>query len=658
MEWENSLKPKGRPGPELTLALNGKAQYIIVLPAKPTPQDEWAAAELQNCLDKMTAAQFSKIYEGAGDISTSKVISVGYTQLLKDEHLAGDEIDLADEEYAIAVKSKNLFLFGGNKRGPIYAVYALLEEDLGCRWYDSSGPVVPFRPNLTFNPVPRHSMPAFDIRDLYCSGYISGELVVFQNAFNPDWALANRLNGWTTGIPDDRGGCVRYAGTHEIGTNHTLQNFLPKENVILPSNPNAKHFSVTEGKDYQICLSVKDENDFVFKEVERRIIDLLAKYQGAVLISVAPNDNENYCPCEKCSAFNCAEETNMGTLLVFVNRIAESVEKTFPNRDVKVSTLAYGSTLSPPKSDTLIPRQNVVIWLCTDSHTWRWPFCSVKETKTFQSAMKEWKKKGATVLVWDYPMNYSHYLLPMPNMQVVSDNLNFFLKHGATGVMLQGEGPGQNHEEGINNTPATENAVMRYWVWAKQLWDPSRDTRRLMHDFIYGYFGEAAEPLWEYNNMLWNLWKKLHNEPHRPDTTEGENPLMTNTNRFPPKSCLFSKQNLDLDQAMKLFEQAEILADSQVIRNRVKLAKLPLLYTLLCQGLGYSIYRGEGQYLRGTVIDAPTPGLISKYSELLDEFAFIIQIAGITRLSDFGHPDAQRKIAKWRDVLRQLGDRQ
>ena len=41
--WHNSLKPKGPPAHELTLAANGKTDYVIVVPAKPTTQEQKAA---------------------------------------------------------------------------------------------------------------------------------------------------------------------------------------------------------------------------------------------------------------------------------------------------------------------------------------------------------------------------------------------------------------------------------------------------------------------------------------------------------------------------------------------------------------------------------------------------------------------------------------
>ena len=47
----------------------------------------------------------------------------------------GDGKDLGDEGYQIAVEGEHLLLRGGAGRGIVNAVYALLEEDIGCRWY-------------------------------------------------------------------------------------------------------------------------------------------------------------------------------------------------------------------------------------------------------------------------------------------------------------------------------------------------------------------------------------------------------------------------------------------------------------------------------------------------------------------------------------------
>ena len=42
---------------------------------------------------------------------------------------------MGEEGYAIVQQGQRLFLIGGARRGPLNAVYCLLEEDLCCRWY-------------------------------------------------------------------------------------------------------------------------------------------------------------------------------------------------------------------------------------------------------------------------------------------------------------------------------------------------------------------------------------------------------------------------------------------------------------------------------------------------------------------------------------------
>ena len=43
--WTNSLQPKGKPVASLTLAEDGKTDYVIVIASEPTTQDRKAGSE-------------------------------------------------------------------------------------------------------------------------------------------------------------------------------------------------------------------------------------------------------------------------------------------------------------------------------------------------------------------------------------------------------------------------------------------------------------------------------------------------------------------------------------------------------------------------------------------------------------------------------------
>ena len=79
------------------------------------------------------------------------------------------------------------------------------------------------------------------------------------------------------------------------------------------------------------------------------------------MISISQNDWHGYCECEKCRALDEHEGTHAGTLIHFVNAVAEEVEKEHP--DILIETLAYQYTRKPPRH--VRPRRNVVTRLCS-----------------------------------------------------------------------------------------------------------------------------------------------------------------------------------------------------------------------------------------------------------------------------------------------------
>src|SRR3954454_24694338 len=55
-DWTNALKPAGQPGPELTLVADGQPRYAVLLPERPTPQEQTAADHLRHWIKEITGA--------------------------------------------------------------------------------------------------------------------------------------------------------------------------------------------------------------------------------------------------------------------------------------------------------------------------------------------------------------------------------------------------------------------------------------------------------------------------------------------------------------------------------------------------------------------------------------------------------------------------
>ncbi len=209
--------------------------------------------------------------------------------------------------------------------------------------------------------------------------------------------------------------------------------------------------------------------------------------------------------------------------------------------------------------------------------------------------------------IWDYCVNFSHYTAPMPNMDVVADNIRYFVAHHATGVM----------EQGAYQSPATERDLMRSWVMAKLMWDPSQDVWDLMQDFIWGYFGNAAPPIVEYNVLLRQAGRDHAETLAAPDGGI----------RYKMDSPFLSREFLD--KATDLYDRAEQLAgdDAELLR-RVERDRLPIMYVKLCRGPEFA---GDG------------------YGALIDRFESIARREGLQHIKE-GPPDLEAKLKGWRDA--------
>ncbi len=577
-KWHSGLTPKGPTSSTITLAKNSSTEYRIVIPSSPTTMDTKAAEDLAMWLKEMTGATFTIVKEGTGFTATGKEISIGKTFLYAVSRVVKPTIDLERDGYSIAVKGNSIFIVGGKKRGVINGVYCLLEEDLGCRWYVQGTKTIPKRPTLKFKPVARTYKPVLvDRRSPY-----------YADAWSAEWSLRNKT--YCAGSPVNQ----EWGGYPKIwGFVHTFDRLVPPS-VYFAQHP--EYFSEIEGKrqPFQLCMTNPD----VLKIVIDTVRDALKADPTLEFVEVSPNDRMDYCECVNCKKIDTAEGTYMGSLLQFINKVADSIKDDYPN--AKINTLAYLGTIVPPK--TIYPRKNVSFWLCTDAYAWSHPNEYAWEVPKFATSMERWGKMKANMIIWDYPSSFA-YMTPNINIPVVSENLKYYIKNGATGVMFQCA-----HD--VNY--AADHSYMRSWVWAKQLWDPSLDTRKLIRDFNYGYYGAAGEYMQKYDDMLWDAWKFYRK--HRKEKTP-PNPV---DKAFVAKGWALMKQ-----------AEAAAAGDTELVR-RIKVAEMPLMYMKATYGVGND-----------------QPG----YLALLDDFEATARAAGAKYIENaFQGPDIDRQFAYWRKI--------
>lgn len=530
------LLTAGRAVADVTIAENGKTQYRIVLPADAIPAERYAAEELQHYLQKMSGARLSIVTDAEGPIS--REILLGNNTRLAGLRPALDIATLGPDGFVLRIEGNRLVIAGGRPRGTLNGVYTLLEEKLGVRWFTPEVEVVPRLERVRLPEVSERQVPALQNRDVFWRELMR----------DPDFAARHRLNGQHYGLSAKHGGpftiCYPFV--------HTFDLLVPPD--LYQEHPG--YFPLIDGKRksgyVQRCLSNPD----VLKLAIIRVQQWIQDHPEATIISVSQNDTINNCQCEQCQAVDDAEGSPAGSLLKFVNAVAEAIEKDHPN--VYIDTLAYQYTRKPPR--TIRPRHNVIVRLCSIECCFAHPLetCPAEEDRRFRDDIIAWGQVAPLIYVWDYTTDFGNYQQPFPNFDSLAANVRFFVKHGVKSLFEQGNYSGGGHGE---------MEPLRAYVLAKLLWNPEADVHRHTQEFVKGYYGKAAPKILAYLDTI-----------HRPAREKG-----LHSHIFDPPTAAYLSEDI-LGAAETILDEAEQLAENDDIRFRVQVARLPVWYVKIATG--------------------------------------------------------------------------
>ncbi len=565
-EWQNSLLPKGEAAKlPLPLVVDGQPVAGILLPEDATQNDQQAAGELQKWIHEITGATVP-IYLGRAP---------------KRNIIIRTDSKLGEDGYYVGSKDVHVFLRGGTKRGLMNSVFALLEEDLGCRFYSSNSIVLPKTNTLIIAPITRTNIPQLRIRDPF-----------YSCAFDPEWSLRNRTSAPHARVAEEYGGRMDYDGMFV----HTANQIVPPDKYFKTNPDYFAQLKDGTRTTKQLCATHPEVAQLAIAHVR----EVLKTNKNTEILSISKNDNTTVCLCERCVKLRTEEGSDMANQLILVNAVAEAIEKEFPK--VTMDTLAYLETIKVPK--TMRPRKNVAIRLCNDSvGSWNHPFTPAEHCD-IAPLLKAWSAVHNRIYIWDYNVNFGHYLAPMPNLDVMAANVRFWMANKAEGVMLQGgyQGP-------------TERDELKCWVTSKLMWDPTRDEKALTKDFIWGHYGKAAPALEEYEALLNQMRVDFAEQMQSPKKGI----------HYPMDAPFFTKDFIN--RATEMFRQAKVLAKNDAaLTQRVERAELPILY-LKCV---------RGPEFVGT-----------NYSQVVDDFARIARNEKVSRLQEHG-PDFETRLAEFK----------
>ncbi|MDL2294262.1 DUF4838 domain-containing protein [Ruminococcaceae bacterium OttesenSCG-928-D13] len=567
---------------KLLIADQGAALYPVWTAPDAAVTTLHAANELVSFLSQMSGARFALLQ---GETPPAQGILVGDSR-----YLAADD-ELGKEGYVVRTVGRHICIAGGQPRGVLYGVYSFLET-LGCRWFAADASHIPQRSRLEAGPLDLRQVPALEYRETW-----------FNESEDANWSVRNKHTGNFTRLDATRGGKI------------VMDPFVHSFDMIVPvdrhfdSHP--EYFSMVDGQRIrertQLCLTNPD----VLRLTVEWVLDWIEKNPQVSVVSVSQNDWYNPCECPACKALDDAEGSHAGSLIHFVNAVAEQVEQRYP--DVVISTLAYQYTRRAPKK--LRPRHNVCVMLCSIECCFAHPlrecnhiasFPQKTYGTTFQQDLQAWAAVCDRLYIWNYAVNYSHYLMPYPNFHVFADNLRYFIENNVKGV----------YEEGAPSWHGgTEFAAMRAWVLVRLMWDPTQDTTRLVAEFINGYYKGAAVPVLRYHRLL--------------QDTLAQNPDIHFGIYDPARPTYLTAEVMA--EARKLMDEALVLADDDTIWKRVR--------TLWASVRYWELY----------TLPVETPDR----PKMLDDFFQELENLGITMITE-GHTLRQtRKLMDMGEVWRQ-----
>jgi hypothetical protein len=482
--------------------LAGMDRWDIVVADDALASEKYAAEEFQEFFSRATGVKLPIVRKIS---RLDRHVFIGPSEAMRSSKV-GFRIDEFDEEdLRIVIRDENIVIAGGRPRGTLYGVYAFLEDYLGVRFLTHDHAHVPPAGEWrVVGPVDSFYRPPIAYRN---TSYA-------ENKAHPEFAVRLRNNV----ASDDQ----KHGGqTAILNINHSFYRQVPGSWGNQP------------------CLSDPKILDMVIKAVKAE----LKERPDARNVQVAQNDgDDNYCRCDKCAAIDEREESHMGSLLTFVNAVADECAKTHPN--VIFGTLAYNYSRKPPKH--IRPRANVQIQLCS-------PFINVlrpiddpndKLNSQFYRELNRWSEISRHMGFWAYDASFPTFSLPVPNIRALEPNIRIFAAHKALGVFMQGA-----------NALGADFADLRIYMISHLLWNPNLSGRQLMDEFLGLHYGAAAPPIRRYIDFL-----------HDNAEAKGMS-----------RSCMGTGEDYKIEErvvhaGLDAFDEAMKLADNDVVRERVEKA--------------------------------------------------------------------------------------
>ena len=477
---------------KIVLTLNGEPieKYAIVVKTQ-NEAAVYAASELMQYLLKATGAAFPVFY-GTQNSCAEYAIEIDCLSKFKDG-------------FSIRFKGHKLLLTGNNERSAIYAVYEFLER-IGWRFFAQKS-CYEYAP-YTYACEKLLTRGRVEIPGDFCTE----QEAVFDYRDGLTFALSDiafcakmRINAETWGakhFSETFGGARKFASHGCEG--HTFGKLVPIEKY---GKINADFFAEIDGKRRtegvawneapQLCLTNYSSVPIVISTMKK----WMEETPEAEYISVSQNDNKLFCQCEKCRA-SYAKYGYFGTLIKYVNKVAEGFEKFYPN--VKIHTYAYSGT--DDINDSVKAHKNIMVQWCPTrmcrNHALNDKNCALN--KMNYTKLETLSKVADEIFIYDYRHCLRYAMLNFTDLFTLRDTMRTYAQLHVKGIYS---------EVNIFSLNQCTFEELRAYLFAKLLWNPymsDEEYNRHINEFLEGYYGKEWRNIREYLDRWNSINPKMH----------------------------------------------------------------------------------------------------------------------------------------------------
>ncbi len=530
----------------MVLADQGKAQVVIVTngltavaPNLDAKQVKPAVDELRDYLKQITGAEFATVATLAEAGTRPAIVLEVITPLPGASNRAS-----ASQAYRISATDKRLTLSGASPLALHYAVYGLLEDHFGCRFYTFVANGLRYG-GRGYEVVPQQAKLIMPVtNDLQEPAFANRGFIYSMGTY--PWILQNR----GLGVPADfvSGG---------LNAGHNFYHLLPPDDVkegdvvvvpgLFKTHPEFYPLNAAGKREQDwscgLCATNEQLPTFLAAGLERAIKARIAEAAGHEVdwtqpFQAAQGDGFSGCHCPVCRELVKKEQSEAAPLILALNRSLDILGKSYPQ--ARVITFAYFETLSAPK--TLKPHSSLWINVVSSARSQNaagdqvGPIVGNPANRDYAKALVDWPKIApGRVAVW----HWDTFRAEWPSIFYLAENTRYMRDCGIYGINPQYCGG-----------PWSE---LLAWVQLKLVWNPDRDADQLIRQFCLDNYGpEAGTEIFAYLKLAKSGYA---DSVHVPSAVRwsGWTPLLRQK-LFPP--ALLTQMTAAMDRALAAAEKA------------------------------------------------------------------------------------------------------